>query len=183
MGRGIAHLKGPAMSWHTNAILIKRDYSDDYDGLLEKLALKGGVAESVVSFEDASSGSNEGVAVGTVDGWTVLFGTYVLLTVDSDVVAKIAKKCEIFQMNLEGASGTAGFTWWAGGKVVRDWMCQDGEVVTNEGKPLPAEKKAFAKKDSEEGVLEMLMALTVPWKKLLATEFRMYAFPDFFTFE
>jgi hypothetical protein len=171
------------MSWHTNALFIRGNFSDDYDRLLKKLALEGAVAGSMVSFEDASSSFNDGVAVGTVNDWAVLFGTFVLLTVDVDAVAKIAKKCDIFQMTLEGASGTAGFTWWSGGKVVRSWMCQDGEVVTNEGKPLPAEKKAFVKNDGEQGVLQMLLSLTVPWKELQATEFRMYSFPEFFTSE
>jgi len=50
------------MSWHTNAILIKSDLSDDYDGLFDKLGLEGGETKGTVTFDDAASSSNEGVA-------------------------------------------------------------------------------------------------------------------------
>jgi hypothetical protein len=166
------------MSWHTNAILIKSDLSDDYDGLFEKLGLEGGEAGGKVSFDDAACSSNEGVAIATVKGWTALFSNLVLLMIDEKGLARIAKKADVFQMTLEGTSGTAGFTWWKGGKVIRNWMRQDGKVVTNEGKPLPGEKKAFAKKDDEQGVLQMLMALTLPLKDLQGIEYEMYSFPE-----
>ena len=165
------------MSWHTNAILIKSDLSDDYDGLFEKLGLEGGEAGGRVSFDDAASSSNEGVAIATVKVWTALFSNLALLMVDGKGLAKIAKKADVFQMTLEGASGTAGFTWWTGGKVIREWMRQDGKAFTNEGKPLPGEKKAFAKNDDEQGVLQMLMALTLPLKDLQGIEYEMYSFP------
>jgi hypothetical protein len=101
------------MSWHTNAVLIRSDFSADYVGLFDRLGLPGGVAAGTVSFDDAASVSNEGVAAGTASGWTVLVGSFHLLTVDDKALAKIAKTCEVFQMVLEGISGTAGFTWRA----------------------------------------------------------------------
>ena len=165
------------MSWHTNAILIQRDYSDDYEGLFEKLGLEDGEAAGKVSFDDASSNSNEGVAIATVNGWTVLFGSMVLFMVDDDALAKIAKKADVFHMVLEGTSATAGFTWWTGGKLVRKWMRQDGKLIKNEGKPLAEEKKAFAKIDDEQAVLQMLMSLTLPWKDVQGSKYRMYSFP------
>lgn len=166
------------MSWHTNAILIKSDFSDDYDGLFEKLGLEGGEREGSVSFDDAASRFNEGVAIVTVKGWTALFGSMVLFMVDDKGLAKIAKKADVFQMTLEGTSATAGFTWWSGGKVVRNWMRQDGKVIKNEGKPLPEEKKAFAKIDDEQAVLQMLMSLTLPFKDLQGKKYQMYSFPE-----
>jgi hypothetical protein len=128
------------MSWHTNAILIKSDLSKDYEGLFEKLGLEGGEAAGEISFDDAAASDNEGVAVATVKGWTALFGSMVLFMVDDKGLAKIAKKADVFQLTLEGASATAGFTWWSGGKVVRNWMRQDGKVLKNEGKPARGEK-------------------------------------------
>jgi len=113
-----------------------------------------------------------------VKGWTALFGNMVLFMVDDKALAKIAKKADVFQMTLEGSSGTAGFTWWAGGKVIRNWMRQEDKVMKNEGKPLPEEKKAFAKNDDEQSVLQMLMALTLPFKDLQGIEYQMYSFPE-----
>lgn len=162
------------MSWHTNGILIHADFSGDFPGLLDKLGLQGSEPVEVVSFDDATAGDSEGVAVGFVDGWTALWGSFALLGVDEDQLAKIAKKSNVFQLLLEGASGTAGFTWWANGKRLRDWMSQEGEVFKNEGTPLPDEKKSFAKRDHEQGVLQLLTSLTVPIKRLQSIDYQMF---------
>jgi hypothetical protein len=166
------------MSWHTNAILLRADFSEDYPGLLKQLGLRGAEAGEEVSFDDAAAGSNDGVAAATVDGWTALWGNLALYMIDEKGLARIARKTEVFQLMLEGASDTAGFTWWSGGKMVRDWMRQAGEVIKNEGAPLPQEKKAFANKDDEQAVLQLLMSLTMPLKKLQAVEYQLYEFPE-----
>jgi hypothetical protein len=166
------------MSWHTNAVVIKSDFSDDYEGLFEQLGLKGGEAGGAVSFDDAASLFNEGVAIGTVNGWTALFGSMVLFMIDDKGLAKISKKANVFQMILEGTSGTAGFTWWVNGKAIRNWMRQDDKLIKNEGKPLPEEKKAFAKNDDEQAVLQLLMSLTLPLKDLQGIEYKTYSFPE-----
>jgi hypothetical protein len=167
------------MSWHTSALLIKADFSKNHFNLFKMLGLNGGEASEIVSFDDASSGSNDGLALGSVAGWTALWGALEMVwLIDDRRLDKLAKKADIFWMILEGTSDTAGFTWWTGGKKVRDWMSQAGEVIKNEGKALPEEKKAFAKKDEEQGVLQMLMSLTLPLKSLEAIQYQMYEFPE-----
>jgi hypothetical protein len=166
------------MSWHTNAVLIKADFSRDYSGLLAKLGLQGAEAGEKVSFDDAAPTFNEGVAVGTVGGWTALWGNMALYMVDDKRLTKIARKADIFQMMLEGTSGTAGFTWYTGGKMVRDWMRQEDKIVKNQGEPLAEEKKAFTKRDDEQAVLHLLMSLTLPLKKLQTIEYQMYEFSE-----
>jgi hypothetical protein len=166
------------MSWHTNAILIKGDFSKDYPGLLAKLGLPGARAGEKVSFDDAASASNDGVAVGTAEGWTALWGNLALYMIDDKALARIARKADVFQMMLEGTSGTAGFSWYTGGKMVRDWMRQEDRIVKNEGKPLAEEKKAFTRRDDEQAVLRLLMGLTLPLNKLQAIRYRVYEFPE-----
>jgi hypothetical protein len=166
------------LSWHTSAILIHSDLSGDYDGLLARLGLNGGEPREVVPFDDAVSLSNEGVAVGTVDGWTALWGIVPLMMIEDEGLAEIAEEADVFQMLLEGTSDTAGFTWWTGGKAVRDWMRQDGEVCRDEGKPLRQEKKAFTKNSDEQAILQLLMSLTLPLKRLQAIRYQMYEFPE-----
>ena len=161
------------MSWHTSAILLKADYSKDYPSLLKKLGLDGAEPGGVMSFEEASSSHNEGVAVGTVNGWTGVWGM-ILTMIDDRAVAKLAKKTDVFQMVLEGASDTAGFTWWTGGKRVRDWLRQQGKLFKNDGTPLPQEKKAFTKRDDEQAVLQMLLSLTLPLEQLEAIPYQMF---------
>jgi hypothetical protein len=162
------------MSWHTNAILIQGDFSKDYPALFKKLGLRGAKAGQLVSFDEAASTFNDGAAIGAVDGWTAIWGNLALYLIDPDGLARIARKADIFQMMLEGTSGTAGFTWYTGGKLVRDWMRQAGKVVKDEGKPLAAEKPAFAKRDDEQAVLQLLMKLTLPLKNLQAIQYCMY---------
>jgi hypothetical protein len=166
------------MSWHTNTILVKADLSKDYAGVFKQLGLGDAEPGGMVSFDAAAATFNEGVAVATLEGWTALWGNMALFMIKKEGVAEIARKADVFEMLLEGTSGTAGFTWWTGGKQARRWMRQAGKVIANEGKPLPAEKAAFASNDDEQAVLQILTALTLPLKRLAEIKYRMYAVPD-----
>jgi hypothetical protein len=166
------------MSWHTGAILIRGDHSADVVGLLETLGMPGAEPGGPISRDEASSSSNAGVAVGTGHGWTALWGCLPIWGVSEDGLADVARSADVFWMLLEGASDTAGFAWWAGGRRVRDWLCQAGEDVKNEGKRLPEEKAAFAGQDHEQGVLNLMERLTLPYEKLESIEYRLYEFPD-----
>ncbi|MBX9680348.1 MAG: hypothetical protein K2X38_16435 [Gemmataceae bacterium] len=168
------------MSWHTNAILIRRDFSDDPIGLLDRLDLHDAKLAGTTSFDEAASSSNEGIALAFVDGWTTLWGSVAIFMVSDEELVRISKDADVFTMTLEGASGTAGFACYQGGKLVRDWMRQEDAVVKDEGKPLPQEKAAFAKRDDEQAVLQILEKLTIPLDKLDAATFRMYEVPDLF---
>jgi hypothetical protein len=168
------------MSWHATALFIKADYSMDHVGLLSKLGFDGAEGAGEISFDDAASSSNDGVAIGTADGWTILVGSLMLMTVDPDGVAAIAESADVFEMILEGASDTAGFTCYSGGKLKRDWMSQEGEVIKDEGAPLPEEKKAFgkSKRDGEQAVLALAEALTLPYEKWESAEYTLYELPE-----
>jgi hypothetical protein len=166
------------MSWHASAILIRGDHTADIVGLLESLGLPGAEPGGRVSLDEAASLDNEGVAVGAGHGWTALWGGLALFAVDDDGVAELAKTADVFQMMLEGASDTAGFSWWVGGKRVRDWLVQAGESVKNAGKKLPQEKAAFAGRDHEQAVLNLMERLTLPYEKLESIRYRMYELPE-----
>src|SRR6476646_7678347 len=122
------------MSWHTGAVLIHRDYSADVVGLLGTLGIPGAEPGGPISFEEASSSDNEGVAVGHGHGWTALWGGVPLWGVSDDGLADVARSADVFWMLLEGASDTAGFSWWTDGKRARDWLCQAGETIKDEGR-------------------------------------------------
>ncbi len=168
------------MSWHTTALFLKADFVQDHAGLLEKLGFGGAAPAGATTFDEAASFSNDGIAIGGADGWTILVGSLAMFAIDPGGLAEIAKKADAFQMILEGASDTAGFTWYTGGKRVRDWLSQQGEVLTDEGKPLAAEKKAFGKPkiDAEQAVLKLAEALTLPYEKWEAAEYTQYELPD-----
>jgi hypothetical protein len=162
------------MSWHTTGLLIKADHSNDYPGLLQKLGLAATETGETVSFDEATSVSNEGVAVATVDGWTALWSCIGMLMVDDDGVVDLARSADVLQVVLEGASATAGFTWRTGGRTVRDWMRQGGDVVKDEGEPLPEEQSAFTGADDEQAILRLLESLTLPYDRLESVEYQMF---------
>jgi hypothetical protein len=166
------------MSWHTGAILIRGDHSADVVGLLDTLGMPGAVPGEPVSLEEASSLDNEGVAVGCGHGWTALWGCLPIWGVSEDGLAAVARSADVFWMLLEGASDTAGFAWWTGGKRVRDWLSQAGDAVKDEGKRLPPEKAAFAGRDHEQAVLNLMERLTLPYDQLESIDYRQYSVPD-----
>jgi hypothetical protein len=166
------------MSWHTTALLIRKDYSKDFSALLATLGLEGAELDGLTTFDEATSSANDGIAIGYADGWTVLWGNVTLLFVDQDAIEKIAKKTDVFTMILEGASDTAGFTWYTGGKQVRDWMRQAGEIIENVGRALPIEKKAFAKNDDEQAVLQIMLQLTLSLEALEGIRYEQYNLSD-----
>jgi hypothetical protein len=164
------------MSWHTSGVLIHADFSDDFPGLLEKLGVSDAERQDEpISFEDATSVSMEGLGVACVDGWTCLFSSLAVFLIDSEALAKIAKKADVFTFTLEGSSGAAGFEWLTGGKSVRRRMVVEGDVTVDTGKPLAVEKKIFAKEeDDEQRVLLLMEALTVPFESLSKARFTMF---------
>lgn len=145
------------MSWHANAVLIHADYKGKYEELLTHLGFTGVDEADEIDFDEASSSSNDGVAVATVDGWTVLWGGMAMFSVN---LSEVSKKADAFELILEGCSGTAGFTWHSKGKIVREFLAQVGENIKDEGEPFPFEKDAFASDDHEQAVLEIMEKLT-----------------------
>ena len=78
---------------------------------------------------------------------------------------------------LEGASGTAGFEWFRDGTLLRRWLVQEGQIMQDEGDPLPEEDGAPAD-DPEARVLLVLERLALSLGTLDSVEYTLYRFPD-----
>lgn len=165
------------MSWHTNGILIKANYSTKHPTLFKQLGLPNGDPVGMISFDDAVSVQNEGLAVADSEGWTVLWGGLVLYLIEDSNIANMATGTEIFQITLEGGSGTAGFTLWSQGRKSRNWLRQSGQQLIEEGDPLACEQEALSNRDEEQAVLQILQSMTLPLEKLSAIPYQMYSFP------
>lgn len=166
------------MSWHTNALLIHRDFSGNYEELFERLGLVGAEEVDQIDFDDAASSTNEGIAIATIEGWTTLWGGIMMFMIDSDQLTEIAKEGDVFEMMLEGASGTAGFTWYSKGRQVRDYLSQGGETINDDGKPLPIEAAAFSSGDEEQAVLQIMEKMTLPFSTLSNATYQLFEFAD-----
>ena len=162
------------MSWHTNAVLIHSEFGRDLDQVFQAIGLEPIEIDSEVAFDEVASSSNDGIGVGFVDGWTALFGGLSMYAIDSDNLAAISQQFEVFEMMLEGSSGTAGFSWYQHGEKVREYLIQADEVIKDEGEPLDIEQEAFRGGDSEDAILDLMTKLTVPYNKLDTTNFTLF---------
>ncbi len=91
-----------------------------------------------------------------------------MFEISSDKLAEISSDCAVFEMMLEGSSGTAGFSWYTGGEKVREYLSQAGEIIKDEGTQLAAEGEGFAEDDAEQAVLDLMTQLTLPSARINA---------------
>ena len=166
------------MSWHTNAVLIRKDFTGNYAALFDRLGLVGAEEDAQIDFDEAASSSNEGIAIATIDGWTALWGGLPMFMLDTEQLPKISEQGDVFEMILEGASGTAGFSWYSLGNKVRDYLSQGGEIINNEGKPLAIEDAAFSIGDEEEAVLQIMEKMTLSLSRLSNATYTLFKFEE-----
>jgi hypothetical protein len=171
-----------AMSWHTSAILIKADQLPGPAFLLGRLGFPGATEVGPIDFDSATSvevlGDLEGglgAAVAAVDGWVSIWGPF--LVADPDAVAHLSSGGAALTLMLEGASGTAGFEWFRDGTLRRRWLAQAGDVIHDEGDPLPEEEDA-PDDDHEGRVLYLLDRLALPLGSLGDVEYTLFRLPD-----
>jgi hypothetical protein len=162
------------MSWHTNAIFIRSDFERRPENVLRALGLDSELVESDLGFEEASSSSNDDIGVGFANDWTVIFGGVQMFSIDSPRLLEISKDSDVFEMMLEGSSGTAGFTWYSNGENVREYLSQEGEAINDEGEKLELEIGLAPNEDAEQFVLELMTRLTIPMPVLWSIRFSIF---------
>jgi len=169
------------MSWHTSAVLIGVDRASRIVELLEELGFSGAQQLDSISFDEATSvGGFDGsltVAVATVDGWTSLWGPF--LTADQKAMELISKEGPVLTLMLEGSSGTYAFEYFRDGSRVRARMEQGGEVLSEEGGPLPEELEASRdSRTGEQTLLKLMEKLTIPFDRLPGVDYKVYELPS-----
>lgn len=168
------------MSWHTSAVLIGVDRSQDIPTFLEELGFAGAVFLRSVDFEEATGlGDLDApmtVAAAAVDGWTALWGP--ILVADQEALLRASRQGPAFTLLMEGASGTYGFEMFRNGAKARARLEQGGEAIYNEGEPLPEEAEIFQRiEDDESRLLELMGRVAVPFERLSAVEYDLYELP------
>ncbi len=171
------------MSWHTSAILIRAERPSDQVALLDALGFPGATEVGPIDFESATSvmllealEGGLGAAVAWVGGWVSIWGPF--LVADPDALARQSSDGGgALTLILEGASGTAGFEWFRDGTLLRRWLVQEGQIMQDEGDPLPEEDGAPAD-DPEARVLLVLERLALSLGTLDSVEYTLYRFPD-----
>ena len=168
------------MSWHTGAILIRSDDLPGFPFLLGRLGFPGATEARPIDFDSATSATvlddegGLGAAAARVDGWASIWGP--MLVADPIALAELSRGGAAMTLLLEGASGTAGFEWFVDGELRRRWLVQAGELIEDEGEPLPEE--ADAPLDDEGRALHLLDRLALPVERLGAVDYTLYRFPE-----
>lgn len=170
------------MSWHTSGLVIHQSTAaKDYRSFLQKLGIEEPEFTEALPFDDAISATSDGdaIAIASADGWTSIWGSMVMVIVDDDDLAKASRNSEILSFLMEGASGSYMFEWWENGKPIRKRFTQAGEIVLNDGTPLPQEKAIFENEpDEEEQIFALIDELTLPFQQLSAPTFHVFAIED-----
>ena len=166
------------MSRHINAILINDDLANEPYTLGEAL----GVPQDQLSL--MSSGGNlhevekscDDIAVGYLNGWTVMWGRPILCNdFDDPKFAALSSGAKLLYFVAEGTSGTYGFSWYVDGVKIRQWIEQEGEILIDAGTLLPEEGKLpDAEDDIEWHVLGIVEKLAIPIDELYAARYNVY---------
>jgi hypothetical protein len=179
------------MSWHTSAIVVEGDHVAGATEFLARLGFPGLTRTGEVSGDVAGSSDLQGRAVGVVRGWTLFWDPMMFIPADARgvfedsiwsaqvdrVLAELSCTNRIYSFLTEGTSSTHGFSWYAGGNRRRMRLWQEGEIVLEDGLPLPEEGSVVVEDWDEEGRLFMLLeALTgIAMNEVLEQTHEVYA--------
>ncbi len=166
------------MSWNINALLVKVETPEkSYKTFISKLGIGEPKLREKVSYEeaiDSMADTMDGVAIGSAEGWTSVWGDLCSLIVSQEVLAELSKKFRTYFFWIHGISETYIFEAWIDGEQVRRRLCQAGEV-SEDGTPLPHEQTEYDKTDDEEDRMFGLMdRLTVPYRRLTKPKFHVF---------
>jgi hypothetical protein len=79
-------------------------------------------------------------AVAVCRDWTVVLDPELLMAADADACARLSERfrAPVFAMICQGTSGTYAFSWHDADRRRRFWV-SDGEVIEDDGDPIPEE--------------------------------------------
>ena len=179
------------MALHTSGIALNTGNTLSPAEALTALGLRGTPVDETIPVGRALTlAPDEGVAIGAVDSWSLIFGSSLYMPMaDSQMrelpmgpgfwnvkvqesLSKLTEKgAKIFGFIAEGASMTYGFEWYQHG-LQRRHLEVDGDELINEGHPLPGEEEAFEQaEDEEQRIWLMMEPLTFSFAKSNAAQF------------
>jgi hypothetical protein len=152
------------MSLSASVVAVKADARDSIREVLEMFAQRPLEMRPVPGWEaaleamryprDDSPRTTVHKAVTLCGGWTVVMDPEMLMAVDADACARLSERfrAPVFAMICQGTSGTYAFSWYNAGQRRRFWL-SDGEVMEDDGDPIPEEAGIDLRSLFEDGVL------------------------------
>jgi len=167
------------MSWNIHALLVQVETPEkSYKTFISKLGIGEPTLREKASFDaaiDSITDVYDGVAIGSAEGWTSVWGEPSRLIVGETELTELSKKSKAYFFMMSGFSETYYFEAWVDGSQRRKRICQAGEVFNEHGEPLPQEVLEYAETDDEEDRMFGLMdRLTVPHRRLTKPKFHVF---------
>lgn len=145
------------MSWNTVLTFVEGQGAREVLARLPEFSRQRGT----ISFEEASSVQNEGLACAETPGWAVL--CHSLALAQREFSNQLPSR-RVLTLLLGGAGTVYGFSLFKDGERVRELISADFEVVEESGDPLP-EETAFQDGEHDEdwlfGLMEAITGLTL----------------------
>jgi hypothetical protein len=183
------------MSNHTAGILFRLPGKGKQALAPETFGIQGLSASHDLSFKESIALGRSGVAVGVVDGWGCILGSYLCMRQYNDKgteveqgpglwnkeiqreVFRIARSSEVvFGFVMERETGTCGFDLYLKGELKRLYMITSGEIQLDFGEELPEEDELhYEDSDLEAGLFSLLSAKALAYDKLAAGSFKLFS--------
>ena len=154
------------MSWKFSSILIRKDYSSDWNVLRDQLRIEKHFTGTHLSWTDSISYDFGNTALGVWNGCTMMNRHSIAYNSTFTPEEEYEQDTKCMQLSLEadvmtlyvdGITGSGGFTWYHGGKRVRIFQIWAGKLKADFGPLLPSEKgKVVSGEDPESRVLDVM---------------------------
>jgi len=176
------------MSWKFAGIIFKKDYRGSYPNLLDRLGVEFYQSAEGFTFSHAINRENQATALGFVNGNTMLL--HHLLPYDCSyepgrsgpldgVLEALSLEADIMNYIIDGVSGTYCFSVFSGGKRIRRWAVEPGNVLCDEGEPVAAEAATITRGPSIDDSLPDIFAMSedeahifAVWEAFLGVSFQ-----------
>jgi hypothetical protein len=137
------------MSMKFSSILIRKDYSSDWNKLIRDMRMEESLTGQQVTWTESISATFQDKAVGALNGCTLINSPWLAVNAswtpeqeneqDTKCMA-MSKDADTVMVYVDEVTDSCGFEWFHGGKRVRIYHYWMGELKTDSGPMLPAEK-------------------------------------------
>lgn len=177
------------MRFQLAALVFEGDVSNDARGVFERLGFPGGVQAGTVSFIEATSPQQSTRYLGSDGNWTLITDALPFVSMTDTAPVGSLWSNNVLQLLRESSAGgrrafgvimsqrssNFGFSLHEDGAHRRSYLEQHGEVVVDEGAPLPEEKFAEGQ-DKQVALFQLMSDLAIPYRQFEAVRFHYFAF-------
>jgi hypothetical protein len=137
------------MSVKFSSMLIRRDYSPDWNELISRLKLQKSFTGARVSWTESNAYFFNDTAMGAWNGCTMINSPWIAAESSftpeevygqDEVCMEMSKEMDVVVLYVDEITDSCGYTWYHAGRRTRIYHWWMGKLKVDEGPLLPAEK-------------------------------------------